>query len=213
MMIHKQPRARQLDRRRGAAQPRSTSRSRIDAIGLRHDPRRAHGAARVARHDRVGLREMLARALDQIAQTSPMRGFASTVAGIGRCRCPAACKASRRQIKPADRRHPHRGRAGCWSAATRVRGGGRAQCPPAHPCRTRGPKGARPRLPPGRNIDRALPQSGARMSATTSISMPSMTAWKSSRRRPKSRTGAQRGLACAGPASGIERVDVGAPAR
>jgi len=49
------------------------------------------------------------------------------------------------------------------------------------------------------------------MSPTTSISMPSMTAWKSSRLSRKSRTGTTR-PACAARDFGIERVDVGAPA-
>ena len=34
-----------------------------ETIRLGHDARRAHGAARVARHDQVGLREMLAGAV------------------------------------------------------------------------------------------------------------------------------------------------------
>ena len=52
----------------------ATSRARPgvenEPIGLRHDARRAHGAARAPRHDLVGLREMLARALDD-ARTDP----------------------------------------------------------------------------------------------------------------------------------------------
>ena len=132
--------------------------------------------------------------------------------GADRRRMPAACQRLARQIEPADARilvevaqdvgELQRAAEMMGERARRARRPGRRCAPTA----------ARPRSPPGRNRGRASPSPGARMSAAASISMPSMTARKSSRRRPNGGSGPASAASRAGDRAGVERVDIGAPA-
>ncbi len=88
---------------RGGANPRAISAVENEPIGLAHDARRPHHAARVLRHDRARLVELRrAPARRSRAQGFAIAGCASTVAGS------VAVDARRqqvlaRQIKPAHR--------------------------------------------------------------------------------------------------------------
>ena len=126
---------------------------------------------------------------------------------------PAWRSASLRQIEAADARHLRRCRAGCWSAAARGRDDARARCRPARPCRTPGPKAARPRSRRDRNRDRASPNRARGYPRAASISMPSITARKSSLRSAKSRTACARARSSRRRTAGVEGVDSRAPCR
>ena len=72
------------------------------AIIFRHDPRRAHHAARIAVHDLVGLLEMHpARARPAARTLSAARGSAITLRGSSLV-MPACSSAFARQIEPAE---------------------------------------------------------------------------------------------------------------
>ena len=125
------------------------------AIIFRHDPRRAHHAARIARHDLVGLLEMRSAPAQPAARRlSAARGSAITFCG-SLLVMPACSRAFARQIQPAECRRPRRCRAGCWSVAARGRDDARAGCRRPRAGRTPAPTAARPRWRRGRNTDRA----------------------------------------------------------
>ena len=126
---------------------------------------------------------------------------------------PAALQRLARQIEPPERRIlvEVAQDVGELQRAAEMMGERDARRP--RPCRTRAPKAGRPRSRRGRNRGRASAQSGARMSATTSISMPSMTAMEILALADRMRAPPAQGRrARGGAAAAVERVDIGAPA-
>ena len=86
---------------RGALHPRCDHAFQDGAIDLAHDPRRLHRPARAERHDRVGLDEMGACALDQLRAGLAQIGAAQRGDGIAGVDAGLVERLAR-QIEPAD---------------------------------------------------------------------------------------------------------------